>query len=64
MPYLICPECRTTVYSAAGHSSTERCTEYDHALAGAERSPEHLRRWRLFDLPRRPIAGEARSEAD
>jgi Zn-finger nucleic acid-binding protein len=40
MPYLICPKCRLTVYSAAIYATADRCPGCDGALErGAERAP-------------------------
>ena len=43
MPYLNCRDCRLTVYSAAAHSTVERCPRCDGALSARPRS--------LFDSP-------------
>ena len=38
MPYLHCPECRLSTYSAAGHSTIDHCPRCDASLEGAPRS--------------------------
>lgn len=41
MPYLNCPNCRLTLYSAAAHSTVDSCPRCDTALGGPPR--------RMFD---------------
>jgi len=50
MPYLICPACHLATYSAASHTTTDRCPGCDASLEGAERSEGALRRWKVADL--------------
>lgn len=38
MPYLHCPECRLTTYSAAAHSTRDTCPRCEASLEGAPRS--------------------------
>ena len=38
MPYLHCPQCRLTVYSAAGHSTTDSCPRCEAELESAPRT--------------------------
>ena len=43
MPYIHCPQCRLTVYSAARYSTREGCPRCDASLVGAPRSLFPLR---------------------
>ena len=47
MPYLDCPSCRLTVYSAAGYSSQDECPRCGSVLG----KPARLFR---FERPQRP----------
>jgi hypothetical protein len=50
MPHLICPTCRLTSYSAAGHARSDRCPRWDTALAGEKQAEDVVRRWTVDDL--------------
>ena len=50
MPHLICPTCRLTSYSAAGHATSDRCPSCDTALAGETQAEGVVRRWMIDDL--------------
>jgi hypothetical protein len=50
MPYLICPDCRISAYSAAGHSTTDHCPSCHASLKAAEPFYEVGRRHKIADL--------------
>jgi hypothetical protein len=49
MPYMICPACRLTSYSAAGLATHDRCPRCDAPL-DADRAEDSVRRWNLEAL--------------
>jgi Zn-finger nucleic acid-binding protein len=50
MPYMICPTCRLTSYSAAGRATHDRCPRCDVRLEGGDRGEDPVRRWNLGAL--------------
>jgi Zn-finger nucleic acid-binding protein len=45
MPYMICPTCRLTSYSAAGRATHDRCPRCDVRLDAGDRADDRIRRW-------------------
>jgi hypothetical protein len=52
MPYILCPACGLTSYSAAGRSTHDYCPRCDASLEPLGRPGDPIRRWDLTALRR------------